>query len=186
MELFKGNGWRKTRWGFFGKVEVRGVWGVHREVVVAFMVIATQHPIVIGLSGRSNLGAEVVVFCTPADQTYCHIRCSRGPCHTFMPGLYWVLETGEGLVKPMSLLRKNRTLEWTDVLAWKLANIWSNGYPCLGCQSIQSDLFSFTKVECWEDEHEDFKFIQLLFMWTCHVRCRLKASRWWMSSYWWS
>lgn len=45
------------------------VWGVHREAVVAFMVIASQHPIVSGLSGRSNLGAEVVAFCTLADQT---------------------------------------------------------------------------------------------------------------------
>lgn len=52
--------------------------GVHREVVVAFMVIASQHPIVSGLSGRSNLGAEVLAFCTLEDQTYCHIQWSRG------------------------------------------------------------------------------------------------------------
>lgn len=52
------------------------VWGVHREMVLvkegrgvlAFMVIASQHPIVSRLSGRSNLGAEVVAFCTMADQ----------------------------------------------------------------------------------------------------------------------
>lgn len=52
--------------------------GVHREVVVAFMVITSQHPIVSGLSGRSDLGAEVVAFCTLADKTYCHIQWSRG------------------------------------------------------------------------------------------------------------
>lgn len=37
--------------------------------VLAFMVIASQHPIVSGLSGGSNLGAEVVAFCDLADQT---------------------------------------------------------------------------------------------------------------------
>lgn len=36
---------------------------------LAFMVIASQHPIVIRLSGWSNLGAEVVPFCTRAGRT---------------------------------------------------------------------------------------------------------------------
>lgn len=102
----------KTQWTIQGKWhkknEVRilwrsrwrsGVlWGVHREVV-AFMEIASQHPIVSGLSGRSNLGAEVVVFCTLADQKSCHIQWSNGFCYTSMSGLSWVLEMGEGLVK---------------------------------------------------------------------------------------
>lgn len=33
------------------------------------MVIASQHPIVSGLSGGSNLGAEIVAFCTLEHQT---------------------------------------------------------------------------------------------------------------------
>lgn len=71
---------------FFGEVDGgQGCCGVYREVVVAFMVIASQHPIVSGLSGRSNLGAEFVAFCTMTDQTYCHIQGSRGLCYTFMP-----------------------------------------------------------------------------------------------------
>jgi len=37
--------------------------------MLAFIVIACQHRIVSGLSGRSNLGAEVVAFCSLADQT---------------------------------------------------------------------------------------------------------------------
>ena len=62
------------------RILLRGRWrsgvlsGVHRGVVVAFMVITSQHPIVSGLSGRSDLGAEVVAFCTLADKTYCHIQ----------------------------------------------------------------------------------------------------------------
>ncbi len=92
IELFKGNGRRKRRWGFFGEVDGgQGCCGVHREVVVAFMVIASQHPIVSGLSGRSNLGAEFVAFRTMTDQTYCHIQESRGLCYTFMLGRSWVL-----------------------------------------------------------------------------------------------
>lgn len=69
MELFKENGRRRGFLFLRGRQRSRVVWGVHREVVVAFMVIASQHPIVSGLSGWSNLGVEVVAFCTLADQT---------------------------------------------------------------------------------------------------------------------
>lgn len=79
------------------------MWGVHGEAVVAFMVIASQHPIVNGLSGRSNLGAEVVAFCTLADQTI-------------------VISSGAGGSTTLSCL--------VFIDFWKQVNIWLNGCPC--------------------------------------------------------
>lgn len=54
-------------------------WGVPGEVV-ALMAIASQHPIVSGLGGRSNLGAEVVVFCILAEQKSYPVRPTGGVC----------------------------------------------------------------------------------------------------------
>lgn len=63
--------------------------GVHREVVVAFMVITSQHPIVSGLSGRSDLGAEVVGFLHPGRQDLLSYPVEQGgpatlPCLVFI------------------------------------------------------------------------------------------------------
>lgn len=52
------------------------------------MVIASQHPIVIGLSGRSNLGAEVDVFCTLAEQTIV-ISSGAGGSDTLSCLVFW-------------------------------------------------------------------------------------------------
>lgn len=80
----------KNKVRIFGEVDrgQGGCGGVHREVVVAFMVIASQHPIVIGLSGRSNLGAEVDVFCTLAEQTIV-ISSGAGGSDTLSCLVFW-------------------------------------------------------------------------------------------------
>ena len=60
----------------------------------------SQHPIVSGLSGRSNLAAEVVTFCTPADQTI-------------------VTSSGAGGSAALSRL--------VFIESWKQVNVWLNG-----------------------------------------------------------
>lgn len=62
-----------------------------------FLVIASQHPIVSGLSGRSNLGAEVVVLCTLADQTI--VICSGAGSSAALSCWVFIEETGARLGK---------------------------------------------------------------------------------------
>lgn len=73
--------------------------------MLAFMVIASQHPIVSWLSGRSNLGAEVVTFCTPADQAIV-ISSLLFIIFYYYSFIEFCMETSKCLILQMSLSRK--------------------------------------------------------------------------------
>lgn len=94
-------------------VESVVVWVLHREVLLLngcaygwgrwrgssffFWVIASQHPIVSGLSGGSNLGAEVVLLCTLTDQTI--VICSGAGGSAAHSRWVFIEETGASLDK---------------------------------------------------------------------------------------